>query len=89
ITLRARMSIRTRSTIKHTMIGTRGILKEVVAKVEDTMVDVEDKAVVVEEVSFHAKHVIHADILTTIGMIVLKILHAISTGRTTIAMKNA
>ncbi|KAH9294857.1 hypothetical protein KI387_038445, partial [Taxus chinensis] len=49
ITLRERMSIRTRSTIRRAMIRMRGILKAVMVEVEDTMVDLEDEVVVVEE----------------------------------------
>ncbi|KAH9296912.1 hypothetical protein KI387_028594, partial [Taxus chinensis] len=60
----------------------------VMAEVEDTMVDLEDEAMVVEEVSFLTKHVIHADILTTTGMNVLRILHVLSVERT-IAMRSS
>ncbi|KAH9322532.1 hypothetical protein KI387_017171 [Taxus chinensis] len=66
----------------------RGVLKEVVAEIGDTMVDSEDEAMVVEEVSFLTEHVIHMDLLTTIGVNVLKILHVLSMERT-IAMKSA
>ncbi|KAH9287531.1 hypothetical protein KI387_031648, partial [Taxus chinensis] len=48
ITLKARMSTKIGITIKCTMIRMRGVMKEVVAEVEDTVVDSEDEAMVVE-----------------------------------------
>ncbi|KAH9328032.1 hypothetical protein KI387_000140, partial [Taxus chinensis] len=65
ITQRERMSIRIGITIKRAMIGMQGVLTAVMVEVEDTMVDLEDKDVVVEEVSSLTEHVIHADLLTT------------------------
>ena len=82
------MSIRTRITIKRFMIGMKGILKVVVAKIKDTIVDLKDEAMVLEEVIFLTEHAIHADLLATIGTNFLKILHVLFVGRT-IAMKSA
>ena len=57
------------------MIIMKGVLKVAMTEVEDTMVDLEDEAMVVEEVSSFMKHVIYAVLLTTTGVNVLRILH--------------
>ncbi|KAH9299610.1 hypothetical protein KI387_031292, partial [Taxus chinensis] len=57
ITLRERTSIRTGSQSGCAMIRMKGVLKVVVAEVKDTMVDSEDEAMVVEEVSSLMEHV--------------------------------
>ncbi|KAH9329138.1 hypothetical protein KI387_001246, partial [Taxus chinensis] len=56
INLRVRVSIRIGIIIKHAMTRMKDILKEVVAEVKDTMVDLESEAMVVDEVSFLMEH---------------------------------
>ena len=53
------------------MIKMKGTLKMVVAEVEDIIVDLEDEAVVAEEVISLAEHALHVDHLTTTGANVL------------------
>ncbi|KAH9300467.1 hypothetical protein KI387_012050 [Taxus chinensis] len=64
ITLRIKVSDMIMITLKGAMIKMKGALREAVVEVEDTMVDSEAEAAMVDEVSSLMEHVIHVDPLT-------------------------